>query len=123
MNALEQYFEEVEKAPALAVRVLCSHTTLYRIAAGKTRARRDLARRIELETKGRITRAILAAIADAADDHATQTGGANPAPLAAGEAAEQAGQSEGGAASQHGDSLDAAPGERHRESFSPEAAQ
>lgn len=125
MNALERYFDEIEKAPKLASRVGCSHTTLYRIAAGAVRARTRTAAAIERETSGRVTRADLHAIADAvAQEGPAETpeaGGGAGVALGGGNGAEESGEFGRGAAADHGRTLadEAAP--HHRESF-PSAA-
>lgn len=119
MNALTRYFDEVEKAPALAQRVGCSHTTLYRIAAGKTRARKGLERAIERETDGRVTRADLRSIADHGERDRPEPGGDAGVAFAAGEAAEESGEGEGGAASGHEPTVEPASGGCQREGFSP----
>ncbi len=121
MNALERYFEDVEKAPKLAARVGCSHTTLYRIAAGKTRASRKIARLIEAETGGAVTRAVLYAIADHSPADGPQAIGDGGVALAGGEGAQEQGEVEGGVAV-HGATVTPAADPGQREPFPQDAA-
>lgn len=123
MNALQLYFDEVENALALAPKVGCAHTTLYRIAAGAQRARRGLAGRIEAATGGRVTRAMLSAIADQGEGLATGSGSANGVAVTSGEPAQESVQADSGGEAGHAGKVSPADADRHREPFSPREAQ